>query len=93
MEQPTTLEPGWRHAARLWWSFSWRWPLLALIPLVPIAIVVALIKPPPEITNRLAFWVSWPITFWAQMMVFKQLLRIDYKTFSVRAVARKTEGE
>jgi len=93
LEAPKTLEPGWRHATRLWWSFSWRWPLLALIPLVPIALAVALIKPPATATEKLAFWVAWPISFWAQILAFRRLLRIDYKGFSVRAIERKPEGE
>ncbi|MDD5655629.1 MAG: hypothetical protein PHF00_00035 [Elusimicrobia bacterium] len=88
MEPARTLEPGWRHALRLWWSFSWRWPLYALIPLVPIALTVAVIKPPPEVANRLAFWVTWPITIWAQVAALKRLLKLDYGGFSVRAVER-----
>lgn|GEM_PF-4738281 len=94
METPRTVEaPGWKHALRLWWSFSWRWPLLMLIPLAPIAISVALFKPAPEIANALAKWVAWPLAFGAQIWAFRQLLRVDYKDFSVRAIERRTEGE
>jgi hypothetical protein len=59
---------------RFWWDFTWRWPLLTLIPLIPIAIAVALLRPAPETTNRLAFWVSWPITIWAQVAALRRVL-------------------
>ena len=94
METPRTVEePSWKHALRLWWSFTWRWPLLILIPLLPIAIVVALVKPAPETALRLARWVAWPLTFWAQITACRQLLRIDYKGFSVRVIERKSVEE
>jgi hypothetical protein len=64
-----------------------------LMPLVPIAIVVALCKPAPATANALAKWVAWPLVLWAQITAFRQLLRIDYKGFSVRAIERKPAGE
>jgi hypothetical protein len=97
MEAPKTIEPGWRHAARLWWSFTWRWPLLMLIPLVPAALAAgvwaAFAKPAAEAVQCVAALLSWPIVVWAQIAAFRRLLRVDYKDFSVRAVARRTAGE
>ena len=93
METPRTLEaPGWKHALRLWWSFTWRWPLVMLVGLLPVAILVALLKPAPELALQLARAVAWPLAFGAQIWVFRQLLRLDYKDFSVRALERRTEG-
>ena len=94
METPPTIEaPGWKHALRLWWSFSWRWPLIMLVPLIPVTIIVAMLKMEPESANALARWAAWPLVFGAQLVAFRQLLRIDYKDFSVRAIERRTAGE
>jgi hypothetical protein len=92
MATDTIEAPGWKHALRLWWSFSWRWPLVMLVPLVPIAILVAITKPAPETALHLARAVAWPLAFGAQIWVFRRLLRIDYKGFSVRAIERRAEG-
>ncbi|MCX5797133.1 MAG: hypothetical protein NTY77_16705 [Elusimicrobia bacterium] len=88
MGNSTIEAPGWKHALRLWWSFTWRWPLVMLVPLVPVAILVAVFKPEQATALFLARAVAWPLAFGAQIWVFRQLLRVDYKDFSVRAVER-----
>jgi len=83
--------PGWGHALRLWWSFSWRWPLLMLAALAPIAVIVALIKPAPGAILSLAHALAWPLALGAQIVAFRLLLRIDYRKFSVRALEREPQ--
>ena len=98
METPRTVEaPGWKHALRLWWSFSWRSALWLFALLLPIAIitgvVTALTKPPPEYPLIFSRLIAFPLMCIAQIAAFRQILRIDYKGFSVRAIERRTEGE
>ena len=86
-----TVEPGLRHALRFWWAFTWRWPLLMLIALLPIALLLALVKPGPQAVMAVVAWVTWPIAAWAQIDAFRRLLRTDFKGFSVRLLERSHE--
>ena len=83
------LEDGWRHALRLWWSFTWRWPLYLLVPLVPIAMLIALATS-PERAISLVMPLGWPLVIGAQVFTFRRLLRLEYKGFRIRVLEPNT---
>jgi hypothetical protein len=76
---------SWKKAAALWWAFTWRWPLLFLVPFVPLAIVLGAARAAgmvhPSTVVAVASWVTWPFLAWAQIAAMRQILSKweDYK--------------
>ena len=60
-----TVDPGFWHALRVWWAFTWRLPVLILIPFSPIAVAVFLLKPSPDAAMRVIGWAAWPMVVFA----------------------------
>ena len=87
------VEPGYRHALRVWWAFTWRWPVLMLVPLLPLALGVYVVKPSPAAAMNMIAWATWPMLFWAQIESLRRLLRLDFKDFSVRLLERRSHDE
>ena len=60
-----------------------------LLPFIPIAAVVAAVRPGPRTAMNLAAWLTWPLAAWAQIEAFRRLLRFEARDFSVRVVEKK----
>ena len=67
---------SYKQAARAWWSFTWRWPLLMLAALLPAAALAAFFKPSADFMAFFLPLFTWSIMIWAQLEAMRRLLRL-----------------
>lgn len=92
------LEPTLRHALRVWWAFTWRWPLLVVVLAIPFSAFLGLLKKLGYV-QFLADWAwvflqlfTWTTLVGTQLFVFTKLLKMDFPGFRVRVLESEDEG-
>lgn len=66
----------WKHAVRAWWSFSWRWPLYMIPPVLLVGGVIALVKPGYDFMLYFQPIFAWTTAFACQILAMKKVLNI-----------------
>ena len=65
-----------KQAVRAWWSFTWRWPVLMLVPLIPVSLLMAVVKPSVTFMSYFLPIFTWTIMIWAQLEAMRRVLRL-----------------